>query len=278
MRWMAIGVLGKKRGAYCRGRDGAVQTPASATIARQGAGASAMRGLWAELGRRNVIRMALAYCALAWLLLQVAALLLPAFGVPGWVLRLLILLAALGFPFALLFSWGYAWTDAGVVRESPAPGTPAERPAAGPVAASIAVLPLVNMSSDREQDYFSDGLSEELLNLLAQVPDLHVAGRTSSFSFKGTATTIGEIGRALNVAHVLEGSVRKGGDRVRITVQLIRVRDDSHLWSQAYDRELTDIFAVQDEIAAAVVHALKPKLLPAQQPRHAGHHVPGTED
>jgi serine/threonine-protein kinase len=277
MRWMAIGVLGKKRGAYCRGRDGAVQTPASATIARQGAGASAMRGLWAELGRRNVIRMALAYCALAWLLLQVAALLLPAFGVPGWVLRLLILLAALGFPFALLFSWGYAWTDAGVVRESPAPGTPAERPAAGPVAASIAVLPLVNMSSDREQDYFSDGLSEELLNLLAQVPDLHVAGRTSSFSFKGTATTIGEIGRALNVAHVLEGSVRKGGDRVRITVQLIRVRDDSHLWSQAYDRELTDIFAVQDEIAAAVVHALKPKLLPAQQPRHAGHHVPGTE-
>jgi serine/threonine-protein kinase len=235
-----------------------------------------MRGWWAELRRRKVIRMAVAYCALAWLLLQVAGLLLPAFGIPGWVLRLLILLAALGFPFALLFAWGYAWTDAGVVRESPDPATPGGRPVE-PVAASIAVLPLVNMSSDREQDYFSDGLSEELLNLLAQVPGLHVAGRTSSFSFKGTPTTIGEIGRALNVAHVLEGSVRKGGERVRITVQLIRVRDDSHLWSQAYDRELTDIFAVQDEIAAAVVHALKLKLLPAQQPRHAGHHAPTPE-
>ncbi|MFT3897956.1 MAG: hypothetical protein QM719_09735 [Thermomonas sp.] len=254
-----------------------------------------MRGFWAELRRRNVIRMAVAYCALAWLLLQVAALLIPAFDIPNWVLRLLILLAVLGFPFALLFSWGYAWTDAGVVRESrlartgatPAAeatagddddsrmhaSTPA--PAAPPVAASIAVLPLVNMSSDREQDYFSDGLSEELLNLLAQVPGLHVAGRTSSFSFKGKSTTIGDIGRALNVANVLEGSVRKSGDRVRITAQLIRARDDSHLWSQAYDRELTDIFAVQDEIAAAVVGALKLKLLPAQQPSHAGHHVPG---
>lgn len=236
-----------------------------------------MRGLWAELRRRNVVRMAVAYCALAWLLLQVAALLLPAFGIPGWVLRLLILLAALGFPFALLFAWGYAWTDAGVVREAPDAIAPVESPDAEPVAASIAVLPLVNMSSDREQDYFSDGLSEELLNLLAQVRDLHVAGRTSSFSFKGKPTTIGEIGRALNVANVLEGSVRKSGDRVRITAQLIRVRDDSHLWSQTYDRELTDIFAVQDEIAAAVVHALKPKLLPARQPSHAGHHVPSPE-
>jgi serine/threonine-protein kinase len=253
---------------------------------------SAMRGLWAELRRRNVIRMALAYCALAWLLLQVAALLLPAFDIPNWVLRLLILLVVLGFPFALLFAWSYAWTDAGVVRESrlasdaatpaasDAAGESAGRahaPAATPAAASIAVLPLVNMSSDREQDYFSDGLSEELLNLLAQVPDLHVAGRTSSFSFKGKPTTIGEIGRALNVAHVLEGSVRKSGDRVRITAQLIRVRDDSHLWSQTYDRELNDIFAVQDGIAAAVVNALKLKLLPAQQPSHAGHHVPGPE-
>ena len=236
-----------------------------------------MRGLWAELRRRNVVRMAVAYCALAWLLLQVSGLLLPAFGIPGWVLRLLILLAALGFPFALLFAWGYAWTDAGVVREAPGAPEPAESPDAEPVAASIAVLPLVNMSSDREQDYFSDGLSEELLNLLAQVRDLHVAGRTSSFSFKGKPTTIGEIGRALNVANVLEGSVRKSGDRVRITAQLIRVRDDSHLWSQTYDRELTDIFAVQDEIAAAVVHALKPKLLPARQPSHAGHHVPSPE-
>src|SRR6478672_11235797 len=157
-----------------------------------------MRALWAELRRRHVIRMVVAYCALAWLALQVAALLLPIFGIPNWVLKLLVLLVALGFPFALLFSWHYAWTDAGLVRESqPATrerkavatpdagnGDATQATPAEPADASIAVLPLVNMSSDREQDYFSDGLSEELLNLLAQVPGLHVAGRTSSFSFK----------------------------------------------------------------------------------------------
>lgn len=248
-----------------------------------------MRALWAELKRRHVVRMALAYCALAWLVLQVAALLLPIFDAPAWALKLLVLLVAVGFPFALLFAWHYAWTDAGLVRESPAAvgahvsiaattaidRNPADTASSDPAAASIAVLPLVNMSSDREQDYFSDGLSEELLNLLAQVPGLHVAGRTSSFSFKDKPATIGEIGRALNVATVLEGSVRKSGDRVRITAQLVKARDGFHLWSQAYDRELTDIFAVQDEIAAAVVDALKLRLLPAQQPSTAGHHVPG---
>ena len=222
-----------------------------------------MRALWAELRRRHVIRMVVGYCALAWLVLQVAALLLPIFGIPAWVLKLLVLLVALGFPFAVLFAWHYAWTDAGLVRESPA--TARERPSAvipgtragdatqattpEPADASIAVLPLVNMSSDREQDYFSDGLSEELLNLLAQVPGLHVAT-------------------------VLEGSVRKSGERVRITAQLVKAGDGYHLWSQTYDRELTDIFAVQDEIATAVVDALKLRLLPAQQPTTAGHHVP----
>ena len=120
---------------------------------------------------------------------------------------------------------------------------------------SIAVLPFVNMSSDQEQDYFSDGLSEELLNLLAQVPQLRVIARTSSFSFKGKEADIAEIARKLNVAHVLEGSVRKSGDTLRITAQLIRTSDSSHLWSQTYDRPMTDVFKVQDEIAAAVVDA-----------------------
>ena len=246
-----------------------------------------MRALWAELRRRHVVRMAVAYCALAWLVLQVAALLVPIFDIPNWALKLLVLVVVLGFPFALLFSWHYAWADGGLVRESATAGEPrgsaatagfdaVQAIAPAPAEASIAVLPLVNMSSDREQDYFSDGLSEELLNLLAQVPGLHVAGRTSSFSFKDKPATIGEIGRALNVATVLEGSVRKSGERVRITAQLVKARDGYHLWSQAYDRELTDIFAVQDEIAAAVVDALKLRLLPAQQPSTAGHHVPGT--
>ena len=129
--------------------------------------------------------------------------------------------------------------------------------------ASIAVLPFVNVSSDKEQEYFADGISEELLNLLAQVPELRVIARTSSFSFKGKDVEVAEIARRLNVANVLEGSVRKSGDRLRITAQLVRASDSSHLWSQTYDRLMTDVFAVQDEIAAEVVEELKIKLLGA---------------
>jgi TolB-like protein/Tfp pilus assembly protein PilF len=130
---------------------------------------------------------------------------------------------------------------------------------------SIAVLPFVDMSQTRDQEYFSDGLSEELLNLLAQVPQIRVIARTSSFAFKGKEAGIAEIAKSLNVANVLEGSVRKSGDTLRITAQLIRTADSSHLWSETYDRQLTDVFKVQDEIAAAVVAQLKVKLLPAQQ-------------
>ena len=126
---------------------------------------------------------------------------------------------------------------------------------------SIAVLPFVNMSSDAENEYFSDGLSEELLNLLARIPELQVAARTSAFSFKGVDADITEIGDKLNVAHVLEGSVRKSGDQIRITAQLIKASDGYHLWSETWDRTLVDIFAIQDEIAAAVVDALKVELL-----------------
>ena len=136
-------------------------------------------------------------------------------------------------------------------------------------AASIAVLPFVDMSPGKDQEYFADGMSEELLNLLAQLPQLHVIARTSSFSFKGKEADIATIARTLNVAHVLEGSVRKSGDTVRITVQLIRASDSTHLWSQTYDRKLNDVFKVQDEIARAVVAALQVKLLPAERERLA---------
>ena len=129
---------------------------------------------------------------------------------------------------------------------------------------SIAVLPFVNLSSDKEQEYFSDGLSEELLNLLAQLPQLRVIARTSSFSFKGKNVDLATIAKALDVASVLDGSVRKSGSKLRVTAQLIRAADSSHLWSQTYDRELTDVFKVQDEIASAVVAALKIKLLPTE--------------
>jgi len=135
-----------------------------------------------------------------------------------------------------------------------------------PTDSSIAVLPFVNMSSDKEQEYFSDGLSEELLNQLAQVPQLRVIARTSSFSFKGKEVDIATIARTLNVAHVLEGSVRKSGNSLRITAQLIRTADSSHLWSKTYDREMSDVFKVQDEIAGEVVASLKLTLLPDSKP------------
>ena len=142
---------------------------------------------------------------------------------------------------------------------TPAGAVASSRPRTGP--ASIAVLPFVNMSDDKANDYFSDGLSEELLNVLAKVQGLRVIARTSSFAFKGKNATIAEVSQALDVDHVLEGSVRKAGDRVRITAQLIRASDSSHLWSETYDRTLQDVFAIQDEISGEVVDALKVRLL-----------------
>lgn len=131
-------------------------------------------------------------------------------------------------------------------------------------ATSIAVLPFVNMSGDKDQEYFADGLAEELLNQLAQVPQLKVIARTSSFSFKGKPLDIAAIAQTLHVGHVLEGSVRRSGSTLRVTAQMIRTQDSTHVWSQSDDRQLDDVFAVQDEISQAVVHALKIRLLPQQ--------------
>lgn len=189
--------------------------------------------------------------------------------------RLLMLLVGLG---ALVAAPGVIWffsrpQSAGEAqaRLDAAPPATDSRPAP-----SIAVLPLVNMSSDKEQEYFSDGLSEELLNLLAQVPQLRVIARTSSFSFKGKSVDVATIAKALDVANILEGSVRRSGNKLRVTAQLIRAADSSHLWSQTYDRELTDVFKVQDEIASAVVSALKVQLLPSQRVASA-HRSSNTE-
>ena len=152
-------------------------------------------------------------------------------------------------------------------RLIPESGAPVETTASvteasgAPVDQSIAVLPFVNMSSDEENEYFSDGLSEELLNLLAKIPELQVAARTSAFRFKNVEADITDIAAQLNLAHVLEGSVRKSGDQIRITAQLIKASDGYHLWSETWDRTLVDVFAIQDEIAASVVDALKVELL-----------------
>ena len=131
---------------------------------------------------------------------------------------------------------------------------------------SIAVLPFANMSADKENEYFGDGLAEEVINVLAHIPGMKVAGRTSSFFFRGKDVQFGEIGRALNVEYVLEGSVRKAGNRIRVTAQLINVTDGFHLWSERYDREMTDIFAIQDEITQAIAAALQMKLSPEAAP------------
>ncbi|MDH4015150.1 MAG: tetratricopeptide repeat protein [Chromatiales bacterium] len=226
----------------------------------------------AELKRRHVFRIGIAYIVVAWLVLQVSDVILNNITAPDWVFRVIMLLVGIGFPLVLVVAWAYELTPEGLKREKSAAEIAAseqseqpelKQPAddSVPAGASVAVLPFVNMSGNPENEYFSDGLSEELLNTLAKVSSLKVAARTSSFHFKGRTGDIAEIARRLGVSSVLEGSVRQSGARVRITTQLINAADGYHLWSETFDRELNDIFAVQDEIAIAVVNALKVRLL-----------------
>ena len=271
-------------------------------------------GFFAELKRRNVIRMAGLYLVGAWLVVQVASTMLPAFDAPSWVLRAVIIALAIGFIPVLVVSWVFELTPAGLKRDAEVPASESIAPQtarrldrillvvailalgyfafdkfvlaprrdaalltqveqarsavakqanAAALAAdpkSIAVLPFVNMSGDAKDEYFSDGITEEILHALAQVPDLKVAGRTSAFAFKGKAQDLRKVGEALGVAVVLEGSVQKAGDEVRITAQLVDVRSGYHLWSSKYDRKLTSIFAVEDEISRAIAAKLQAQL------------------
>ena len=244
--------------------------------------------LVSELRRRNVLRMAVLYVVAAWLIMQVAEVLIALAKLPDWIGPTTLILLAVGFPIAVIVSWFYEITPAGISLEKDVePGESITHVTGrrldflvisllcaavilfaydkwwmpGPPDQSIAVLPFENMSDDPANEYFSDGISEELLNLLAKIPQLTVISRSSSFSFKGQNLDVPTIAARLNVAHVLEGSVRKDGNRVRITAQLINARSDSHLWSETYDRDLDDIFAIQDEIAEAVVVQLKVTLL-----------------
>jgi TolB-like protein/Tfp pilus assembly protein PilF len=249
--------------------------------------------LFAELKRRNVFRVGAAYLVVGWLLIEVADTVFPRLGLPEWTVTFVIALLLLGLPVALFLAWAFELTPEGVKRTADVQldesvrkltgrkldfaiiavllvalgwfawdkfgaGPPAPPPVEpGQAEASIAVLPFTDMSAAGDQEYFGDGLAEEILNLLAGVRELKVSGRTSSFSFKGKDTPIPEIGRALGVAHILEGSVRKSGDRVRITAQLVKADDGFHLWSETFDRQLADIFAIQDEIAGAIANALQ---------------------
>jgi len=227
--------------------------------------------LFSELKRRNVFKVGSAYVVIAFVLAQVADLVLPTFNAPSWVNQTIFFMFALGFPVALLMAWALELTPDGIKLESSIQSTQTlDQPESqekdntsntNPPEASIAVLPFVNLSSDPEQEYFSDGISEELLNLLAKISTMRVTARTSSFQFKGKNLNISKVGKVLGVGHVLEGSVRKSGDRIRITAQLIEVATGFHKWSETYDRTLHDIFIIQDEISAAIVDALKELIL-----------------
>jgi len=217
-----------------------------------------------ELKRRNVFKVAVAYTIVSWLLLQVSDTLVPALHLPEWFHSGVAFVLIIGFPIALVFAWAFEITPEGIQRDSgDSVATEPLQPVEVTTVAddkSIAVLPFANMSDDSDQEHFCDGLTEELLNVLADLPNLRVASRTSCFAFKDKTIDLPAIADKLHVAHILEGSVRKSGSSIRITAQLIEVATDSHLWSEAYDRQLDDIFAIQDDIARRILDALKLKL------------------
>jgi adenylate cyclase len=248
---------------------------------------TALRRFFDDLRRRRVLRVAAVYVVIGWIIIEVSSTVLPPLQLPAWTVTLVIVLVALGFPLAVVMSWMFDLGPRGVERTRARPDadqvqtsrdTPADPPQAvasrqdtKPVPAgdagrrSIAVLPFVNMSGDPDNEYFSDGISEEILNLLTKLPQLKVASRTSSFYFKGKQIDIPTVALKLHVDTVLEGSVRRSGNRVRITAQLIEVETDSNLWSETYDRELENVFAIQDDIASSIVNALKLTLNPKQR-------------
>jgi adenylate cyclase len=262
-----------------------------------------LHNFFSELKRRNVYKVAVAYIVAGWALSQGIAQVFPVFDIPNWAIRLIVLLIIIGLPIALILAWMFELTPQGIKRTEAADAMPqAARPkkhvwiyvvvigaaisiglfflgrytagnktaAATPnelPAKSIAVLPFVDLSQAKDQEYFCDGISEEILDALAKVEGLRVVARTSSFSFKGKNADVAEIARKLNVQNVLEGSLRREGNRIRITAQLVNAHDGFHIWSDTFERELEGVFAVQDEITRSIVDALKIKLAVAPPAR-----------
>ncbi|HEX8078044.1 MAG TPA: tetratricopeptide repeat protein, partial [Chthoniobacterales bacterium] len=255
-------------------------------------------GFFCELRRRKVWRVAAGYSVVGWLIIQFATTVLPALTLPAWTARLVIVLVLVGFPIALILAWAFDVGSSGIVRtpdsepaEQCPPALPRRRQnlitlaiigllisavigyfilnraSTRKLGKSIAVLPFANFSDDPANAYFADGIQDDVLTNLAKISALKVISRTSVLPYRGQTHNIREIGKALNVATVLEGSVRREGKRVRINVQLIDASNDRHLWAQVYDRELTDMFAVQSELAQEIAGALKATLAPAEQER-----------
>ncbi len=251
------------------------------------------RNFFSELKRRNVYKVAIAYGVVAWLLLQAASILFPTFEAPPWTMKVFVALTALGFPIALIIAWAFELTPEGLKRTEFADELPKKSApsrvwisvvvVAGSIsvglfflgrysatskqsgltkvpAKSIAVLPFENLSGNPENAYFTDGIQEEILMRLAKIADLKVISRTSTARYKSSPDNLREIAKQLGVANVLEGSVQRSADQVRVNVQLINALTDAHLWAEAYDRELTDIFAVESDIATTIAETLQVKL------------------
>ena len=217
---------------------------------------------FAELKRRKVYSVAIAYVVAGWALAQGIAQVLPVFDIPNWVVRLLVVLIVLGFPVALTVSWFFDFTRYGIVRtpdRAPQPSIDAVDPSISQER-SIAVLPFKDLSAGPERDYLGEGIAEEILTALSKVDNLRVAARRSSFWFKDRDAELSEVASKLNVEHVVEGSIRRDGNRIRVTAELTECCQGFTLWSETFEREFQGIFALQDEITCAIVDALKLKL------------------
>src|SRR5437762_14033470 len=257
------------------------------------------RSFFAELKRRNVYKVAIAYSVVTWLLMQVASQIFPFFEIPNWAVRLVVLLLIIGFPVAVILAWAFELTPEGIKRAedvdvsksitrktgrkldffiiavllvviaallfqrlhpnvSPAVSSSLEK--------SIAVLPFENFSEDKAFAFFADGVQDEILTDLAKIADLKVISRTSVTQYKNVSTrNLPEIAQALKVAHVLEGSVQRSANRVRVSAQLIDARNDTHVWADKYDRDLADVFAIQSEIAQKIADQLQAKISPRER-------------
>jgi len=249
-----------------------------------------MTGFFEEVKRRKVYRVAAAYIIAAGGIIQLASATFPAWELPNWSLRLVILLLLVGFPIALILAWAFDITSQGIraTPDTPAPRTRRRRNiimliatgvvisaatgffllprvAAHKVDKSIAVLPFENLSDEKENAYFADGVQDDVLTNLSKISDLRVISRTSVMQYRGRPTNLREIGKALGVSNILEGSVRRSGNRVRVNVQLIDANTDEHVWANDYDRDETDVFAIQSDLAREIANALQAKLSPAEK-------------
>src|SRR5881398_3027878 len=250
-----------------------------------------MSGFFEEVKRRKVYRVAAAYLIAGGAIIQLASAAFPAWELPNWALRLVITLLLIGFPIALIFAWIFDITPEGIQRTSRVETVRSShrrrniailciigvaisgvagffvlpRAAAKKVDKSIAVLPFENLSDDKENAYFADGIQDDILTNLSKIGDLKVISRTSVMPYRGKASNLREIGKTLGVGNILEGSVRRIGNRVRVNVQLINADTDKHIWANDYDRDVTDVFAIQTDLAQKISDALQAKLSPSEK-------------